>query len=147
MSITEYLLYKYKKTLKDLFEAKPVNALLLKKLEEAIEQWKNVFKVKKEREERIMELEKIVEAGGSGAPKAKAELMNLKMQDPSSLVKDEMAAVHAKLKAKRALANPNESEEEAYRQEQERLRQKEAEEKKKMEDSKARLRERAKMFN
>lgn len=47
VSVIEYLLYKYKKTTKELFEAKP-NAQAIKLLEEAIEkvyfpQWKLTF--------------------------------------------------------------------------------------------------------
>src|SRR5690606_1811819 len=61
--VPRYLLYKYKKTLKDLFEAKP-NAHLVKMLEDAIAQYQAVFKAKKEREQKIAELERIVAAGG-----------------------------------------------------------------------------------
>lgn len=88
-----YLLFRYKKTAKELFEAKP-NLALVKQLEDAIERYpiqhnalhcclgliryQAVFRAKKEREDRIAHLEGVVAAGGKDAPKAKAELMNLK---------------------------------------------------------------------
>lgn len=154
VSVLEYLLYKYKKSLKDLFEAKP-NAHLIKMLEEAIEKYQAVFRAKKEREEKIASLEKIVAAGGKDAPKAKAELMALKSHDSAKDTSNEISALAEKLKAKRALANPDEEakrqQEEAFRQEQARLaaeqKKKEAEEKRKQEESKARLKERAKLWN
>jgi hypothetical protein len=62
ISCLEYLLYKYKKTLKEMFEAKP-NAAAIKALEEAIAKYQAVFREKKEREEKIASLERIIAAG------------------------------------------------------------------------------------
>jgi len=154
VSVIEYLLYKYKKTLKDLFEAKP-NAHLIKMLEEAIEKYQAVFKAKKEREERIAELERIVSEGGKDAPKAKSELMSLRSHDPAKDTSNEVSALAAKLKAKRALANPDEEakrlQEEAFKEEQARLadekRKKDAEEKRKQDESRQKLKDKAKLWN
>jgi len=154
VSVLEYLLFKYKKTAKDLFEAKP-NAALFRQLEEAIEKYQAVFRAKKEREERIAHLESVVAHGGKDASKAKAELMNLKSHDSALDASDEISALAAKLKAKRALANPDEDakrmQEEAFKEEQARVaeeqRKKELEEKRKADDSRARLKEKSKLWN
>jgi len=154
VSVTEYLLFKYKKTLKDLFEAKP-SAHLIKLLEDAITQYQAVFKAKKEREAKIAELEKIVAQGGKDAAKAKAELKGLQGHDTTKDASDEISALANKLKAKRALANPEEEnkriQEEAFKEEQARVaaeqRKKEEEDKRKAEESKQRLKEKAKLWN
>jgi len=153
VSITEWLLFKYKKTLKELFEAK-ANPFLIKQLEEAIAKHQAVFAAKKEKEVKIAELERQVAAGGPGAAKAKSELMRLKMQDPSKSGASEIDALASKLKAQRALKNPDEEakrqQELAFKEEQSRLaeskRQTELEEKKKKEESKRRLQDRAKFL-
>jgi len=154
VSVLEYLLFVYKKSTKQLFEAKP-SAHLIRQLEEAIEKYQAVFRGKKEREEKIAQLEAIVAAGGKDAPKAKAELMNLKSHDSAEDTSNEISALAAKLKAKRALANPEEEnrrlQEEAFKEEQARLaeeqRKKDAEEKRKQEESRQRLKDKAKLWN
>jgi len=154
ISVLEYLLFKYKKTLKDLLESKP-NAHLIKLLEEAIAQYQAVFREKQERAEKIAQLEALVSQGGKEAAKAKAELMSLKSHDTAKDGANEISALAAKLKAKRALANPDEEnrriQEEAFKEEQARLaeekRKKEEEEKRKADESKSRLKERAKLWN
>jgi hypothetical protein len=153
VSILEWLLYRYKRTLKELFEAKP-NAHLIKQLEEAIAKYQAVFKAKKEKEQKIADLEAQISQGGPGAAKAKSELARLKSEDPAKEGADEIGALASKLKAKRALKNPDEEskrqQEEAFKAEQARVAeekgQKELEEKKKREDSKARLAARAQLF-
>eukprot|EP00026_Physarum_polycephalum_P005618 Phypoly_transcript_05653.p2 GENE.Phypoly_transcript_05653~~Phypoly_transcript_05653.p2 ORF type:complete len:257 (-),score=77.63 Phypoly_transcript_05653:1093-1863(-) len=154
VSVLEYLLYKYKKSVKDLFEAKP-NAALIKQLEDAIEKYQAVFRAKKEREEKITQLESVVAAGGKDAPKAKAELMNLKSHDQAEDTSNEISALAAKLKAKRALANPDEEakrmQEEAFKEEQVRVaeeqRRKDLEEKRKQDESRQRLKDKAKLWS
>ncbi len=42
----------------------------------------------------------------AGDVKAKSELRRMQMEDPAKEAKDEASALHAKLAAKRALANP-----------------------------------------
>lgn len=141
VAFIEYLLFKYKKTPKDLFTAKP-NSAALAKLEKAIQQYKAVFEEKKQKEARIKELEAIVAQGGKDAAKAKVELKRLQMEDPSGETKNEMNAIHAKLAAKRALANPEEEERRVFEEEQKRLaeekRKQEQEEEKKKQESRQR---------
>jgi len=153
VSVIEYLLFKYKKSTKELFEAKP-NLMLIKQLEEAIEKYQAVFREKREREERIAQLEAIVAAGGKDAAKAKSELMNLKSHDSAKDTSNEISALASKLKAKRALANPDEEarrmQEEAFQEEQARIadeqRRKDAADKAEAEARRKRLQERAAAF-
>jgi len=149
VAFIEYLLFRYKKTLKDLFTAKP-NAALLAKLEKAIQQYKGVFEEKKKREEKMKELEKVVAAGGKEANRAKAELKNMQLQDPANEAKSEMQALQAKLAAKRALNNPEEEEKKIYEEEQRRVaeekQQKEMDEKKKREESRKKLKEKSSLW-
>ncbi len=63
MAFIEYLLFKYGKTLKELFDARP-NEALVKKLEAAIAQYKAVLQARRDKEARIAELEAVVKAGG-----------------------------------------------------------------------------------
>ncbi len=97
VSTIEYLLYKYKKTLKELFEAKP-NAHLIRMLEEAIDQYQAVFRAKKEREEKIAELERTAASGGANAAKARSEMMALKSHDTAKDSANEISALANKLK-------------------------------------------------
>ena len=94
-------------------------------------------------EARIKELETIVAQGGKDAAKAKVELKRLQMEDPSGETKNEINAIHAKLAAKRALANPEEEERRAFEEEQKKVaeekRKQEQEEEKKRQESKQRL--------
>eukprot|EP00727_Mastigamoeba_balamuthi_P007970 m51a1_g3794 hypothetical protein (250) ;mRNA; r:191300-192193 len=152
MSFVEYALFKHSKTLKEMFNP-PAGAPprhLLEALDRAIDQYQSVLRQRTEQAARIAELEATVAAGGKDAPRAKAELMRLKMQDPAQSGADEISAAAAKLKAKAALKNAGTSAEEAYREEQERLaaekKRKEEEEARKREESRQRLRDRAKAF-
>jgi len=67
----------------------------------------------------------------------------MEMADPSNEAKDELAALHKKLAAKRALSNPQEEEQRLYEEEQKRIAEQkaaeEAAERKKREDSRSRL--------
>jgi len=146
VALIEYLLYKYKKTVKELFTAKP-NAAAIKALEAAIEKYKKVFAEKQEKEQKMAELEA---KAASGDVKAKSELRRLQMEDNSKQGQDEIGALADKLKAKRALKNPGQSEEEAFKEEQAKVaeakRQAEAEEKKKRDDSRAALKAKAALW-
>ena len=147
VAFLEYLLFRYKKTLKDLFTAKP-NAALLAKLERAIEQYKAVFEEKKKREDTMADLERRAQAGDN---RAKSELRRMQMDDPAGEAKNEMQALQAKLAAKRALRNPGEEEDRLYQEEQARVAEQkaaeEAEEKRKRDASRARLKERSSLWN
>eukprot|EP01120_Amphizonella_sp_Union-15-10_P011224 TRINITY_DN4707_c0_g2_i1.p1 TRINITY_DN4707_c0_g2~~TRINITY_DN4707_c0_g2_i1.p1 ORF type:complete len:247 (+),score=89.40 TRINITY_DN4707_c0_g2_i1:56-796(+) len=149
VSFIEYLLFKYKKSLKDLFTAKP-NTAALAKLEKAIQQYKGVFEEKKKKEQRVKELEAIVAKGGKEAAKAKVELRGLQNQDPAHEAKNEMQALQAKLAAKRALANPEDEEKRLYEEEKKRIeaekKQKEDEEKRKREESRKKLKEKSSLW-
>jgi hypothetical protein len=50
-----------------------------------------VFRIKREREEKIAHLESVVAAGGKDAPKAKSELMNLKSHDQAEDTSNELS--------------------------------------------------------
>jgi len=153
ISIIEWLLFKYKKTVKEMFDAKP-NLHLIKMLEEAIAKFQAVFKAKKDRESKMAELEKTANGGGPGAAKARSELKSMQMEDPSKSGASEIDALAAKLKAKRALRNPDDEakrqQEEAFKAEQARVaaekQAKEDEERRKREESRQKLAARAKLF-
>merc|ERR1712232_213255 len=146
VAFIEYLLFKYKKSLKDLFTAKP-NAVLLAKLERAIQQYKAVFEEKKKREQQMADLEKRAAAGDN---RAKSGLRRMQMDDPASEAKNEMQALQQKLAAKRALKNPQEEEDRLYKEEQQRIAdikaQEEAEEQRKRNESRNRLKQRAALW-
>merc|ERR1711976_209840 len=135
VAFIEYLVFKYKKSVVDLFTAKP-NAALLDKLERAIQQYKAVFEEKKKKEQQMKDLEQRANAGDN---RAKAELRRMQMDDPASEAKNEMQALQQKLAAKRALKNPQEEEDRMYKEEQQRLAEKkaaeEAEEERKRQES------------
>lgn len=147
LAFIEFLLFKYKKSVKDLFTAKP-NAALVAKLEAAIRQYKAVFEEKKAREAEMQALEA---RANSGDVRAKAELRRMEMEDPANSAKNEMQALQAKLAAKRALRNPQEEEDKLYQQEQARIaeenRKKEDEERRKREESRAKLKARAALWS
>lgn len=145
----EYLLFKYNKHPAALFEESTAsnNAELIRKLEEAVENYRRVFREKKELEERMAALRLKSDAGDV---KAKAELKRLEMQDPAKSAADEALALQKKLSAKRALANPDSDKERLLAEEQRRVaeekQRQEAEEKRKRDESKKRLAEKAKLF-
>lgn len=120
---------------------------MLAKLERAIQQYKQVFEEKKQRQARIEELERLA-AGGDN--KAKAELRRMQMDDPAKEAQNEMQALQAKLAAKRALRNPQEEEERLYQEEQARIaaerQRQEQEEANARQASKNRLKERAALW-
>jgi len=139
ISIIEWLLFKYKKTLKQLCEAKPVPGMTAQ-LEEAIAKHQAVFKAKKEKAEKIAALSAQVSAGGPGAAKAKTELMRLKSEDPAKQGASEIDALAGKLKAQREAKDPYTAEQRRVAEEK---RKKEDEEARKKADSRKRLKDRA----
>ena len=149
----EFLLFHYRKQVAALFDdsGNSQNAELIRKLEEAIENYRRVFREKKEREEKKEELRAKAAAGDV---KAKAELKRMELQDDgaaSASAADEALSIQKKLAAKRALANPESDkerllEEEKKRVEEEKKRQ-EAEEKRKREESRKKLADKAKLWN
>eukprot|EP01104_Vermistella_antarctica_P008691 TRINITY_DN2194_c0_g2_i1.p1 TRINITY_DN2194_c0_g2~~TRINITY_DN2194_c0_g2_i1.p1 ORF type:complete len:287 (+),score=85.46 TRINITY_DN2194_c0_g2_i1:131-862(+) len=147
VAFIEYLLFRYKKSLKDLFTAKP-NAALVAKLEKAILQYRAVFEEKKAREVKMDDLRN---RANNGDVRAKSELRRMEMDDPAKSCKDEMSALHARMAAQRALKNPKEEEDKLYQEEQARVaegkQQEEREARKKADDSKARLKARSAMWS
>jgi len=146
VAFIEYLLFKYQKTVKDLFTAKP-NAAAIKALEAAIEKHRKVFEAKQEKEQKMTDLESKAAAGDV---KAKAELRRLQMEDTSKAGGDEISALADKLKAKRALKNPGQSEEEAFKEEQAKVaeakRQQDLDEKRKRDESRNALKAKAALW-
>ncbi len=151
LNFVEYLLVNYKKHPAALFEdTGNANAELIRKLEEAIENYRRVFREKKEREEKKEELKAKADAGDL---KAKSELKRMELQEGNAAAAsaaDEALSIQKKLAAKRALANPEDDkkrllEEETKRLEEEKKRQ-EAEEKRKRDESKKKLAEKAKLW-
>ncbi len=122
----------------------------MRKLEEAIANYKRVMREKVEREEKKEELRA---KAATGDLKAKSELKRMDLQEggaASASAADEAISLQKKLQAKRALANPEDDkkrllEEEAKRLEEEKKRQ-EAEERRKREESKKKLAEKAKLW-
>jgi len=149
VAFIEYLLFHYKKSLKDLFTAKP-NSALVAKLEAAVAQYKKVFDERKAEASRKQELVRVVTGGGKEAAKAKVELERMNTKDPAETVANEMQAMQAKLAAKRALRNPQEEEDRLFQDEQARLaeekRQQEQEEQRKRDESRQKLKERAALW-
>ena len=151
LNFVEYLLFHYKKAPAALFEdTGNQNAELIRKLEEAIENYRRVFREKKEREEKKEELAKKAAAGDL---KAKSELKRMELQEGNAAAQsaaDEALSIQKKLAAKRALANPEDDKKRLLEEEQKRLeeekKQKEAEEKRKREASKKALAEKAKLW-
>jgi len=152
ISITEWLVFKYKKTLKGLFTPPPKGAVdpkFLKALNEAIEKHEAVHKAKAEKEAKTANLEALVKSGGPGASKAKVELMGLKGEDPAKHGASAIDAIASKLKAQRELkaakpVDPFEVEQQRLAEEK---KKKEQEEKAKKDESRARLAARSKMWS
>ena len=143
------MLFKYRKQPSALFEEPSgQNEALIKKLEEAVENYRRVFREKKEREEKMNALK---EKAAAGDVKAKSELKRMEMENPATAAADEALALQKKLAAKRALSNPEDDKakllEEENRRLEEEKRQREAEEKRKRMESKQKLKEKAKLWN
>eukprot|EP00008_Paramoeba_atlantica_P006157 CAMPEP_0201489314 /NCGR_PEP_ID=MMETSP0151_2-20130828/21957_1 /ASSEMBLY_ACC=CAM_ASM_000257 /TAXON_ID=200890 /ORGANISM="Paramoeba atlantica, Strain 621/1 / CCAP 1560/9" /LENGTH=244 /DNA_ID=CAMNT_0047874861 /DNA_START=29 /DNA_END=763 /DNA_ORIENTATION=+ len=147
VAFIEYCLFKYKKSVRDLFSAKP-NAAALAKLEKAVNQYRAVFEEKKQREAKMEDLR---QKAANGDVKAKSELKRMEMAGSEVQdTKNEMFALQQKLAAKRAMKNPEEEQQKMIQEEERKLAEekarKEAEEKKQKDDSRARLAARAAMF-
>jgi hypothetical protein len=85
LNFIEFLLFNYKKAPVALFEdTGNQNAELIKKLEEAIENYRRVFREKKEREDKKAELRQKADAGDL---KAKSELKRMELQEVDFFLK------------------------------------------------------------
>merc|ERR1719183_2282550 len=94
-------MFKYSKTLEELFAEKPENlAALLKKLEDAIAEFQAVLAARKAEETKMTELQELAASGtGVKAMKAKAELEQMRVRSQTG---QNMAEVRASFKKKRA---------------------------------------------
>eukprot|EP00039_Didymoeca_costata_P018915 m.335497 g.335497 ORF g.335497 m.335497 type:complete len:265 (-) comp17611_c0_seq1:73-867(-) len=96
----EYCMFKYGKTLKQLFAPKPQgNAKLLQQLEEAIALHEEVMAKRKADEDKMQELTKQSQGTGVKAMKAKAELEQMRVRSQTG---QNIAEVRAAFKKKRA---------------------------------------------
>jgi len=153
VAITEYLLWKYKKTAKELFEpVKGVDPALIAALEKAIDQYKEALAIKQAREEKMRELERVAALGGVKGMTAKNQLEQMRSEDQLELNRREISSAAAKRRAQKAVDQDDGSaaRERALKEEQERLererQQKDEEERKTKEDSRNRLKARAQMW-
>lgn len=153
MAFIEYLLFKYGKSLEELFnppgEAPPE---LIALLNEAIAQYKAVQEEKAVRDRQIAELQKIANKGGVKGMAAKREIDQIVKADESARNKAEITAAARQRIAAKLVKNADGSEirKKAMQEEQRRL-DKEAKEKaeaeaKEIAARKARLRARAARF-
>jgi len=152
ISITEWLVFKYNKTLKGLFTPPPtgtVDPKFLRALNDAIDKHEAVHKAKQEKESKIAELEQTVKAGGPGAARARVELMGLKGEDPAKHGASAIDAIAAKMKAQRELkaAKPVDPFEEEQKRLAEEKKKKAEEDKRKKDESRARLAAKSKLWN
>eukprot|EP00047_Mylnosiga_fluctuans_P001519 m.220730 g.220730 ORF g.220730 m.220730 type:complete len:246 (-) comp10439_c0_seq1:122-859(-) len=146
VSFIEYALYKYKKSLRDMFTEKPGDIKhLLEKLEEAIAAFQKVLEERAAREQLMKDLEEQSQAGGVKAMKARLQLESMRNEDELARNKKEVQAGAQKRAAQRAVDNGD-----PYVEEQKRLaeekKKKEAEEKAAREEARARLKAKASAF-
>eukprot|EP00035_Acanthoeca_spectabilis_P020151 m.431366 g.431366 ORF g.431366 m.431366 type:complete len:261 (-) comp17293_c0_seq1:846-1628(-) len=148
VSFIEYCMYKYKKTLAQLFEEKPKNlAHLLKALDEAIELHQELLRAKKAEEEKMDELRSLAETGsGVKAMKAKAELEQMRVRSQTGANMAEVRAAWKTRKAKKDLEKGDPMAEEMKRVEAKKKAEEEEAERKKRE-SRDKLKARAAFLN
>lgn len=142
----EYCMFKYGKTLAQLFEDKPKSsAELLRQLEEAIALHEAVLAKRKEEEDKMKELEEQSKGTGVKAMKAKAELEQMRVRSQTGQNMAEVRAAFKKKQAKKNLEKADPAEEEMKRVEEEKKKRAEAE-KLKRQESQRRLKEKAAAF-
>jgi len=152
VSFIEYAVWKYKKTLVDLFKPSGASPELLAALEEAIRAYQQVLKEKKIREDKMAELERIAAMGGVKGMTAKNQLDQMRAEDTLALSKAEITSAAKKRLAQKAVDNDDGSaaREKALKEEQVRLetekKAKDEAEKKQAADSKARLKAKSNLW-
>jgi hypothetical protein len=148
ISFIEYCLFKYKKTVANLFEEHPENfAALIRKLEEAIEAFKAELEKKRIREEKMLSLKELsISGSGVKASKAAVELAQMESEDQLARNKAEIQAGATQRRAKKELEKGD-----PFEQEKKKV---DAENKKKAEEaaaqkakSRASLKEKASLWN
>jgi len=158
VAFLEYVLWKYGKSLQELFAPPAVSPEALEALEKAISQYEKTLATRRAREERMDELERAAAQGGVKGKAAKNQLDQMKAEDLLQQNKNEITSAAAKRKAQRVVDDVEAAERErerqrqaAMKQEEERMaeekRRKDAEEAQVREQSKSRLKARAAMWN
>lgn len=151
ISYLEYLLWKYKKSLKDLFNPPgDVSPEILALLEKAIKDYQEVLDKRAKREAKMADLQRIADSGGIKALVAKNELEQMKSEDLLEQNRKELTTAAQKRKAEKLAKDGNQAREKALKEEQERLaREKqlaEEEERRNKEESRRRLAQKASLF-
>lgn len=147
ISFMEYCLFKYEKTLEQLFAEKPyTNAALLAALDEAIALHEAVLAARKEEEDKIEQLQSMANAGGVKGAKAKVELEQMRVRSQTG---QNMAEVRAAFKKRQAERNLKKSDPMAEEMKKLELKKKAEEEELRLKRaaSKKRLQERAAAFS
>lgn len=155
VAFIEYLLYKYKKTLKQLFTPPPagsVPAALLQALDKAIEAFQKTKAEERERQEEMKRLKEVTESTGGKRTlqgvTAQNKMENLQGQEFNKKFQ-ELQALKVKKEAEKAIAEA--STVDPYVEEQKRLeaekKRKEEEDKKARDEARARLKARSAAFN
>jgi hypothetical protein len=159
VALLEYLLWKYHKSAAQLFTPpKGVDPALLRALDEAIEQFKQILAVRQAREEKMRQLEVAASVGGVKGMAARNQLEQMKQEDELEQRKRELTAAAAKRKAQKAVDNDTSyaervrlEKEKAMAEEQERLareqQEREEAERLKKEESRNRLKAKAALWS
>jgi hypothetical protein len=152
VAFIEYALWKYKKTLAELFKPSGASPELIEALNKAIEAFQQALAIRKVREEKMAELERTAALGGVKGMAAKNQLDQMKAEDVLAQNKREINSAAAKRKAQKAVDNDDGSaarekalKEEAERLEAERIAKEEADRKAKA-DSRDRLKAKASLW-
>lgn len=155
VSLIEYLLFKYDKTLDDMFTETDecVDPELLEILKRAIDAFKSVMAAKEKRQKKMEKLKLRAEKGGVLGKSAAHELECMEREDETERNRREITAAAAQRRAKRLVKNADKSEvkrkalAEEQRKQAEADAARKAEEKKRRQESRARLAARAALFS
>jgi len=152
VSFIEYALWKYSKTLEELFKPSGASPELIAALEKAIAEYQEALAIRKVREEKMEELKRIADLGGVKGMTAKNQLEQMLKEDQLAQNKREITSAATRRKAQKAVDNDDGTaarekalKEEAARLEAERIAKEQADRKAK-EDSRARLKAKAALF-
>lgn len=106
ISFIEYCLFKFEKTVAQLFAPKTVDPRLLAELNEAIAMFEEVMRARKEEEDQIASLSKEAEAGsGVKAMKAKMQLEAMRVRSQTGQNIAEVRAAFKKRRAEKKMKN------------------------------------------
>ena len=155
VALIEYLLFKYDKTLEDMFTetADGVDPELLAMLRKAMDQFKAVMAAKDKRQRKMDKLKARAAKGGVLGKSAAHELECMERQDETDRNRREITAAAAQRKAQRLVKNADKSEMKKKALAAEQKKQAEAEaarkaaEKTRRQESRARLAAKAAMFS